>query len=108
MPFDEEEDSPSIQSQKVGLKKVSTQKSIFDNMPKKQTPEEFETKVHAVQERMTGHKKRAAELAANFNKLLSDKTLRENKNLLANELEKEILTEMMKLAIEINNDTQEQ
>jgi hypothetical protein len=108
MPFDEEEDSPSIQSTKVGLKKVSTQKSIFDGMPKKQTAEEFDNKVHAVQERMTGHKKRAAELTASFNKIMTDKTLRENKNLISNELEKEILVEMMKLAVEINNDPLEQ
>jgi hypothetical protein len=32
LPFDDEENEQSIQSQKVGLKKVSTQKSIFESM----------------------------------------------------------------------------
>lgn len=106
MPFDEDPDSDS--SQKIGLKKVSSQKSIFENLPKKPTPEDFEKKVAAVQEKAVGYKQRAAELALQFKKTVEDKTLAANKNVFAIEVEKEILTKMVQLAIEINNDPNEQ
>lgn len=108
MPFDEEEDSPSIQSQKVGLKKVSSQKSIFDSMPKKPTQAEFEDKVHAVQERMSNNKKQASDLASQFIKIMTDKTLKENKSPFALDMEKEVLTNMISLAVQINSDPNEQ
>jgi hypothetical protein len=109
MPFDEEDnDAPSTQSQKVGLKNVSTQKSIFDSMPKKPTQEEFDKKVKTVQEKASAHKSRAAELAVNFSKLLTDKTLPQNKNPFQKELEKEVVTQMVQLGIDINNDPNEQ
>lgn len=105
MPFDEEDnEKPSVQSQKVGLKKVSSQKSIFENMPKKPTQEEFNQAVKKVEERKSGYKLRAAELATQFNKCLADKTLPENKNIFQRELENETLTKMVQLAIDINND----
>lgn len=108
MPFDEEEDSPSIQSQKIGLKQVSSQKSIFDSMPKKPTQAEFEEQVHAVQERMSTNKRRASELASQFIKIMSDKTLKENKSPFAVDMEKEVLTNMISLAIQIDEDPNEQ
>jgi hypothetical protein len=109
MPFDEEDnDQPSIQSQRVGLKKVSSQQSMFDNMPKKPTQEDFDKKVNQVQERSSSYKMRAAELASQFNQAVSDKTLKQNKNVFAREMERELLTKMVQLAIDVNNDPHEQ
>lgn len=106
MPFDEE-NNESVSSKKKELKKVSTQKSIFESMPHKTTPEEFEKKVKEIQEQSTGYKARAADLSARFIKMLGDKTLKENKNIFAIEMEKEVLSHMVNLAVEINNDPHE-
>lgn len=105
MPFDEEEDEqPSLKSQKVGLKKVSSQKSIFESMPKKPTQEELDQKVKTGQERYAGYKAKIADLALQFNKAMADKTLPQNKNMFQNEIEKELMQRMVQLAVEINND----
>jgi hypothetical protein len=106
MPFDEEtnQEEPTIQSQKVGLKKVSSQKSIFDKMPKKPSTEEFEKQVKKAVENNSTYKSKASELAFAFNKAMNDKTLRQNKNIFSNDMEKELLTKMVQLAIDINND----
>ena len=107
MPFNEEEDlTPKVP--KIGLKNVSSQKSIFDAKPKKPSQEDFDNKVQKIQETNSGYKAKAADLALQFRKLLEDKTLLQNKNVFARELEKEILTNMAELAIEINNDPHEQ
>lgn len=106
MPFDEEDDAPATVP-KVGLKNVSSQASIFDAIPKRPTQEDFTKKVHQVQERNSSHKTRAAELSAQFNQTLNDKTLKQNKNVFAREMERELLTKMAQLAIEVNNDQNE-
>jgi len=107
MPFDEEEESVP-QKPKIGLKNVSSQKSIFDSIPKKPSQEDFDKKVKEVQEKSNGYKQRAADLAINFKKLMEDKTLLQNKNIFATELERELLSKMIQLAVEINNDPNEQ
>jgi hypothetical protein len=108
MPFDEEDnDQQSIQSQKVGLKKVSTQKSIFESIPKKPTQEDFENKVQKVQEKATSYKSKTADLAVQFNKTIMDKTLSVNKNMFQKEMEMELLKNMVKLAQDINSDPNE-
>lgn len=109
MPFDEENDDeqPSVKSTKVGLKNVSSQKSIFDSMPKKPTQNELDIKVKKMQEKDSSYKSRTSELALQFKKALDDKTLVQNKNVFAHELEKEILGKMIQLAVEINNDINE-
>lgn len=106
MPFDEE-NNENLSNKKKELKKVSTQKSIFESLPHKTTPEEFEKKVKEIQEQSTGYKAKAADLSSKFIKVLGDKTLKENKNIFAVELEKEILSQMVNLAVEINNDPYE-
>jgi len=103
----EKEEEQSAQSQKIGLKKVSSQQSIFETMPKKQTPAEFEKKVKQVQERASSYKVRAAELALQFNKAMADKILPDNRNTFQEEVELDLLRSMVKLAQEINNDDQE-
>lgn len=108
MPFDEEDnDLPSAHSQKVGLKNVSSQKSIFESMPKKPTQDELDTKVRAVQDRNSSYKNRAATLAVNFHKVMADKTLPQNKNSFQKEIETELLKEMINFASDINNDPNE-
>jgi len=108
MPFDDEDtDQPSIQSQKVGLKNVSTQKSIFDSMPKKPSQDDLDRKVKVIQERASHHKAKAADLAMQFNKSMADKTLAQNRNQFQASLEKELLGQMVQLAIDINDDRNE-
>lgn len=108
MPFDEENDDVSVPAKNSGLKKVSTQKSIFENLPKKPSSEEFEKRVHETQERMTGYKLHGATLSKQFFKMLGDKTLKQNKSPFGADAEKELLSKMVQLAIDINNDPVEQ
>lgn len=108
MPFDDDSnEQPSLQSQKVGLKNVSTQKSIFENMPKKPTQQDLDVKVKNIQEKASGYQAKAAELSVQFNQLLADKTLPQNKNPFQKELELETLRNMVKLAQEINSSPHE-
>lgn len=107
MPFDEEEESPDL-TPKVGLKNVSSQKSIFDAMPKRPTQDDFTKKVNQIQERKSSNQTKAAELSSQFFQLLNDKTLKQNKSVFAKEMERELLTKMIQLAIDVNNDQNEQ
>lgn len=107
MPFDEEDDNLEPVSNK-GLKQVSSQKSIFDAVPKKQTQQEFDRKVRSVQERSSGYKQKAAEYSAQFKKAMLDKTLFQNKNVFTQEMESELLANMITLAVDVNNDPNEQ
>jgi hypothetical protein len=102
-PFGEDEED-DVPAQKVGLKKISTQKSIFDSLPQKPNQEDLEKKVKDIQERASQYKSRTADLAVKFNKTLADKTLPQNKNLFQTELESELLRDMVRLAQEINQD----
>jgi len=107
MPFDDDDEDTnqqSIQSQKIGLKNVSTQKSIFDSMPKKPSQEDLNRKVNVIQERASHYKAQAADLASKFNKAMADKKLAQNRNMFEVSLEKELLVQMVQLAIDINLD----
>jgi hypothetical protein len=106
-PFDEEESKASAQSQKIGIKKASSQKSIFESMPKKPTQEEFDQKVQQVQKKASSYKIRASELAIQFNRAMADKTLPQNKNVFQQEIELDLLRNMVKLAQEVNSDPNE-
>ena len=108
MPF--EEDEIEI-SPKKGLKKVSSQKSIFDKKSvedKAPTEQQFDDKVKQVSDKSNNYKSRAGEIAIQYKKLLLDKTVPQNKNVFSEDIEKEVLTKMINLAIEINNDEDEQ
>jgi hypothetical protein len=106
MPFEEDDDKPE-RVQNKQLKKVSSQKSIFDDVPKKVTQEEFERKVKKVVEQNSAYKQKAAEYATLFKKILSDRTLSQNKNVFALEMETELLSNMIELSVNINNDPNE-
>jgi hypothetical protein len=108
MPFDEENDDEQKPIQKTGLRKISSQKSIFENIPKKPSSEDFEEKVKQIDEQNSLYKQRAAEYSVQFKKIIADKTLQQNRNVFANELEQEIVSKMIKLAAEINEDPNEQ
>lgn len=103
MPFDEEDDEilPPLNS---GLKQVSSQKSIFENLPKRPTKESLDEKVRQGAERAGLYQQKGLECSKNFLKLLKDKTLPVNKSIISKQLEKEVLSDMMQLAIDINND----
>ncbi len=106
MSFDE--DDPKEYVPKVGMKQVQGQKSMFDGKPKKPTQQEFQQQVQQTQEKMSGYKKRAADLFVQFSRAMSDKTLAQNRNVFNNESEKELLQNMIQLAIDVNNDPNEQ
>lgn len=108
MPGAFDEDPKEPRENRVKLKQVSSQKSMFEGQPKKPTPQEFASQVHAQQERSASYKVRAAKLAGDFGKMMGDKTLPQNKNIFSREAERELLGNMMQLAIEINNDPNEQ
>jgi hypothetical protein len=98
--------SPDEYTPKGGVK--SQGQSMFDNKPKRQTQQQFEQKVQQHQETLSGYKKRAADLFVQFQRSMSDKTLPQNRNVFLAETEKEMLQNMLQLAVEINNDASEQ
>lgn len=102
MPFDEEEELEI--PQKIAIKKVSSQKSIFDSHPKKPSKEDLEKRVQDYQDKDFTIKTQAAELTAQFKKMMADKTLKKNKSIFAAELEQELLSKMIDLGIKINDD----
>lgn len=108
MPFEDDE----IEESKLknnGLKQVSSKKSIFDaSKQEKPSFENFEKKVDQIHKKMNDYKSRASELAISYKKLIMDKTLPQNKNIFIEDSEKEILSKMVNLAVEINNDEDEQ
>lgn len=107
MPFDEEPDD-TLPKKNIGLKKVSSQKSMFESLPKKTSPEEFERRVAQVQEKAVGYKRELAELTQKFIGLINDKTLKQNKTVLNIDYEKEVISDMVRLASTIDNDPNEQ
>jgi hypothetical protein len=104
MAFDEKKEY----TPKQGLKNMGGQKSMFDNKPAQPTQQEFQHQVQESQDKLAGYKKRVAELVLQFNKTLADKTLPQNRNIFNNEAEKEMLQNMIQLAMEINNNPDEQ
>ena len=102
MPFEDKDFTP-----KSGLKPMSGQKSMFDGKPKPPSQKQFEQSVEQVQQQLSGHKKKAAELFIAFNKAIMDKTLPQNRNILNMDAEREILQSMIRLSQEINDDPNE-
>lgn len=104
-PFNADPKEP--REQKVTLKKVSSQKSMFDGAPKKPTPQEAQQQVEADQNRSSTYKKKASELASQFVRMMTDKTLPQNKSIFSVEAKRELLQNMVQLARDINNDPNE-
>lgn len=105
MPFDEEDDVEDTRP-KRGVKALKG-KSIFDNKPKPPSREDFERKANAANNQLNSYNTRALDLSLAFKKALEDKTLPQNKNIIAVELEKELLGSMGQLAVDMNTDENE-
>lgn len=106
-PFGEDDDDYDDRiaaKPKVSLKNVGSQQSIFDKIPKKPTQEDLEDNVRKLTDQNSSYKERAAELALQFKKMVVDKTLEQNKNIFTKEMEREVLSKMIQLAMEINVD----
>jgi carboxylesterase type B len=111
MPSDKDGPSPPLQGPEEFTPKVTMKgvgKSMFDNKPKKPTPQEFQQKVQQSQEKLVGYNKRAAELYMQFQRAIADKTLAQNRNVFAADTEREMLQNLLQLASEINEDPNEQ
>lgn len=103
-PFDTQEEPIAP---KIGIKNVSSQKSIFENIPKKPKPEDLEKKVSQMYEQKSLYKDRFADLTIKFADLIKDKTLKQNKNVFAKTIENDILKDMLVLAREVNTNPNE-
>ena len=84
------------------------QKSMFDGKAKPPTPQDFQQRVQEVEDRRSSHKTRAAELFLQFDKIIKDKTVPQNRNVFNVEAEREVLQNLMRLASEINLDENEE
>jgi hypothetical protein len=108
MPFDTSPKDPKDLNNRLGLKPIKGQPSMFDGKPKPPSQQEFQKDVQETQDKMSGYKRRAAELFMQFTKAINDKTLPQNRNVLNTETEKELLQNFMQLAMDINSDPNEQ
>lgn len=112
MPSEKDEpkslQGPDEYTPKGGVKQQPGQKSMFDGKPKRQTPQEFQQKVQQTQDKLVGYNRRAAELYAQFQRAMADKTLSQNRNVFAADTEREMLQNLLQLAAEINEDPNEQ
>lgn len=105
MPFDEEEEQPLTPNK--GLKSVSNTKSIFENVPKKPTQRQLEQSARNVEQRILSYKERSYEVLNRYSKIISDKTIPENKTIFISKAQEEVLFEMLRLADEMNADPNE-
>lgn len=102
------ERDPKDYAPKIGVKKPAGQQPMFEAKPRRQTPQEFQQRVQEVEDNKAGYKSRAADLFLQFKKAMADKTLPQNRNILNAETERELMQNMIQLAIEINNDPAEE
>lgn len=106
MPFDEEDEEKKVSSPKVGLK-LNNKNSILGEVAKKPSKEEFVKKAAEVNEQLNVYQQRAADLAIKFKKVLEDKTLPVNKNIFSMDAERDLLSDLVKLGIDMNLDENE-
>ena len=105
MPFDEEDEKAVVE--RVKLKQVSSKKSIFENQEKKPSKEDLEAKANIVENKINNNKVQGSQLATKFKKIMAERTLLENKSIFEKDAEKELLTELISFANELNNDPNE-
>ncbi len=106
--FDADPKDPKDLNNRLGVKPINGQKSMFDGKPRPPTQQDHQQKVQQAYDKMSGYKKRAADLFVQFNNATADKTLPQHRNMFAIDAEREMLQNMVQLAIEINNDPNEQ
>lgn len=102
MAFDEDYEELD---EKKPVKKTG-QPSIFDNR-KKIDPKVSQKAVEEIVNKSLSYKERAAELSMQFKSCLDDKTISSNKSPVAEDAEKELVSKMIQLSIDINNDENE-
>lgn len=108
MAFDDHDGGGEIiNKKKVGLK-LSNAESMVASIPKKPSKEEFIKKASEVNETLNSYTGRAADLASKFKRVLEDKNLPQNKNMFVADSERELLANLVQLAIDMNTDEHEQ
>lgn len=81
--------------------------AFFSGKNGKSSKEQFEKSANEANDRANAYKDRAAALASSFKKILDDKTLAPNKNIFSKDLEKEVISRLVQLAIDMNTDENE-
>jgi len=101
MPFDEDDDIEI--KRKVSIK-APTKESIFDKMPKTPSKQEFEKRAGEANAKLNSYSERALEHTLAFKKIMDDKTIPLNKGVFVADLEKEVIGNLVNLAIDMNDD----
>lgn len=107
MPFDDDDVKPSVKSQKTSLKNVSTQPSFIADK-RKSTKEEFSDRVEEIHNKQFNHQQASLEKAQMFKSLLDDRTLEQNKTIVAKEAERALVSEITSMISAIDNDPDEE
>lgn len=107
-PFEEQVPKPQVIPPKQQITPKQETPSMFDGTPKKPTKEEFERHAAEVNDRLNSYPERSAELIPLFMKMLNDKTLPENRSILTNNIETEIIGKLMQLGLDMDADELQQ
>ncbi len=85
--------------------KINNDKSMFAKAA--EAKHQFEDGADQVMAARNARNKTAFDLAQQFNKIINDKTLVENRGVIATNIEKEVESKLLNLAIDVNNDGNE-
>jgi hypothetical protein len=89
------------------IKSEALKANPFFKKSNKPSASDFQKAADETNNKVNSYKDRAAELASSFKKILDDKTLIQNKNVFSLDLEKEIISNLARLAIDMNTDENE-
>ena len=103
MPFDDVEEKPTPSPVK-GVKLNNNQSVFKDSIRDNEANQNFDGKADRAFLKNESYKQKGYDLAIRFRKLIEDQTLRQNKTELSNKIEKDVLTELVKLAVDMNKD----
>jgi hypothetical protein len=90
-----------------GLKQSVGPKSMFDGLPKKPRQDDLDNQVKDIRNKSNAYKAKSADLGIKIMQLMKDQTLNINKNQIMSQVEMETIKNLIDLALEINNDDQE-
>lgn len=103
MPFDDEEEKDIQPNRKIGVK-LNNANSTVKEIPKKPSKEEFAARASVANEQLNAYAERGSDLALKFKRALDDKTLVQNKTLFSESAERELLSSLVQLGIDMNLD----
>lgn len=107
MAFEEDEEELDMVRKRKPVN--SSVPSMFDkNKVAKPTKEQFTQEVENQVAKEISNKEKAMEFSKSFRFTINDKTLKQNKTMLNNEFEESLVRDMVSLAVDINNDPDEQ